>query len=84
MLPIKAATGNMALSIPSATRTTLNMRIAIIGAGAVGAYVGGYLAHDDRDIVLIDPWPAHVEAMNADGLRLEGQSDAECFTSTLR
>ena len=60
------------------------MRIAIIGAGAVGAYVAGYLARDGHDLVLVDPWPAHVEAMNASGLKLEGMSDAECFTSTVR
>jgi 2-dehydropantoate 2-reductase len=57
------------------------MRIAIVGAGAVGAYVGGYLARGGHDLVLVDPWPAHVEAMNAGGLRLEGMSDAECFTA---
>ena len=57
------------------------MRIAIIGAGAVGSYVGGYLARDGHDLVLVDPWPAHVEAMNAGGLRLEGMSEAECFTA---
>ena len=60
------------------------MRIAIIGAGAVGAYVGGYLGRDGHDLVLVDPWPAHVEAMNAGGLRLEGMSDAECFTAKVR
>ena len=60
------------------------MRIAIIGAGAVGSYVGGYLARDGHDLVLIDPWPAHVEAMNAGGLVLEGMSEAECFTARVR
>jgi 2-dehydropantoate 2-reductase len=60
------------------------MRIAIVGAGAVGSYVGGYLARDGHDLVLVDPWPAHVEAMNANGLRLEGMSDAECFTARVR
>jgi len=60
------------------------MRIAIIGAGAVGAYVGGYLARDGHDLVLVDPWPAHVEAMNGIGLKLEGMSEAECFTTQVR
>ena len=39
------------------------VRIAVIGAGAVGAYVGGGFAAAGHDVVLIDPWPAHVEAM---------------------
>ncbi len=60
------------------------MRIAIIGAGAVGAYVGGHLARDGHDLVMVDPWPAHVEAMNAGGLALVGMSDAECFTAKVR
>jgi 2-dehydropantoate 2-reductase len=60
------------------------MRIAIIGAGAVGAYVGGYLARDGHDLTLVDPWPAHVDTMNASGVRLEGMSEEECFTARVR
>jgi len=45
-------------------------RIAIVGAGAVGAWVGGCMALAGHDVTLIDPWPAHVAAMNRDGLRL--------------
>ena len=56
-------------------------RIAIVGAGAVGAYVGGYLARAGEDVVLIDPWPANVEAINRDGLTLTGMTEAECFTT---
>jgi 2-dehydropantoate 2-reductase len=47
-------------------------RIAVFGAGAVGGYVGGHLARAGQDVCLIDPWPEHVEAINASGLRLEG------------
>jgi len=47
-------------------------RIVILGAGAVGGYVGGHLARAGEDITLIDPWPEHVDAINAGGLRLEG------------
>ncbi len=60
------------------------MRIAIVGAGAVGASVGGHLARDGHDLVIVDPWPAHVEAMNSGGLALAGMSDAECFTARVR
>lgn len=59
-------------------------RIAIIGAGAVGAYVGGYLSRAGHDVVLVDPWPAHVDAMNRDGLALAGTTEAECFTTPVR
>src|SRR5262245_16605427 len=47
-------------------------RIAFMGAGAVGSYVGGHLTRAGQDVTLIDPWPDHVETINRDGLRLEG------------
>ncbi len=59
----------------------MSERIAIVGAGAVGAYVGGYLARAGEDVVLIDPWPANVDAINRDGLSLSGMTEAECFTT---
>lgn len=55
-------------------------RIAVIGAGAVGGYVGGHLARTGQDVTLIDPWPAHVEAMRAHGLELEGVTPEESCT----
>jgi 2-dehydropantoate 2-reductase len=48
------------------------MRIAIIGAGAIGSVVGGMLTRAGKDVTLIDQWPAHVEAMRRHGLRLSG------------
>lgn len=46
------------------------MRVAIVGAGAVGGLVGGHLARTGHDVTLIDGWPAHVAAMRAGGLVL--------------
>ncbi|GAB4440345.1 MAG: 2-dehydropantoate 2-reductase [Chloroflexi bacterium OHK40] len=46
------------------------MRIAIIGAGAIGGVIGFYLANV-ADVVLVDPWAEHVAAINAAGLRCE-------------
>ena len=48
------------------------MRIAVMGAGAIGANVGGMLTRAGYDVTLLDQWPAHVEAMKAHGLRLSG------------
>jgi 2-dehydropantoate 2-reductase len=45
--------------------------IAIMGAGAVGSYVGGMLTLAGERVVLIDAWPAHVERMRARGLTIE-------------
>jgi 2-dehydropantoate 2-reductase len=62
----------------------MSNRIVIVGAGAVGGYVGGYLARAGKDVTLIDPWPAHVEKMRADGLTLEGLSEEECFNTPVK
>src|SRR5205085_998759 len=41
----------------------MNKRIAVVGAGALGGYVGGALAHLGHDVTLIDAWPEHVETI---------------------
>jgi 2-dehydropantoate 2-reductase len=56
------------------------MRMALLGAGAVGGYVGGYLAHAGHDVTLIDLWPAHIEAMRTSGLELSGPEGATRVT----
>jgi 2-dehydropantoate 2-reductase len=55
-------------------------RIAIVGAGALGGYVGGSLARLGHDITLIDPWPENVETIRARGLELDGVTPEEKFT----
>ena len=55
----------------------MQKRIAVVGAGAVGGYVGASLAHAGHDVTLIDPWPAHVEAIRANGMNLSGMTEAE-------
>ncbi|HRK18945.1 MAG TPA: 2-dehydropantoate 2-reductase [Hyphomicrobiaceae bacterium] len=58
----------------------MSERIAVVGAGAVGGYLGAHIARDGRDVVLIDAWPEHVEAMRTRGLVIEGMTEAEGFT----
>lgn len=60
----------------------MGRHIAFMGAGALGGYVGGYLAHHGQDVTLIDFWPEHVEAIRARGLALDGVTDEEKFTVT--
>jgi 2-dehydropantoate 2-reductase len=52
-------------------------RIVVVGAGAIGGYTGGSLAHNGFDVTLIDPWPEHIETIRRDGLSLEGISPEE-------
>jgi 2-dehydropantoate 2-reductase len=57
-------------------------RIAVVGAGALGGYVGGTLAHLGHDVTLIDAWPEHVETIRARGLELDGVTPEERFVVT--
>ncbi len=48
------------------------MRVAVMGAGAVGCYYGAMLARAGHDVVLIGR-PQHVQAVQQHGLRLQMQ-----------
>ena len=49
------------------------MKIAVMGAGAVGCYYGGMLARAGHDVTLIGR-AQHVEAVRRSGLRLESKA----------
>ena len=55
----------------------MGKRIAFVGAGALGGYVGGHMTRAGHDVILIDPWPEHVERMRSQGLELTGTTAAE-------
>jgi 2-dehydropantoate 2-reductase len=63
-------------------RRIMGKRIAIVGAGALGGYAGGYFARNGADVTLIDPWPLHIETIRAKGLELDGMTDEERFVVT--
>ncbi|SDF16840.1 ketopantoate reductase family protein [Thalassobaculum litoreum] len=47
------------------------MRIVVMGAGGVGGYFGAYLAQAGHDVAFVARG-AHLDALQRDGLRLEG------------
>ncbi|MCG8507963.1 MAG: 2-dehydropantoate 2-reductase, partial [Rhodospirillales bacterium] len=51
--------------------------IAIVGAGAVGGYVGGLMAKSGLDVTLIEPWPEHVSYIHENGIQLHGVTPDE-------
>lgn len=59
----------------------MDKRIAFVGAGAIGGYVGGHLSRAGHDVTLIDPWPAHIEAIRAKGLEISGMTPEESCTA---
>ncbi|MGB3424310.1 MAG: 2-dehydropantoate 2-reductase [Castellaniella sp.] len=54
------------------------MKIAIIGCGAMGSVYAGLLAGAGHEVLAIDRGAAHVEAINRDGLIVEGASGHRC------
>ena len=53
------------------------MQVTIVGAGAIGGTIGAFLGRAGHEVLLVDAVREHVEAVNRDGLRIEG---AEAFT----
>jgi 2-dehydropantoate 2-reductase len=51
----------------------LRWQVAVMGAGAVGCYYGGMLARAGHNVTLIGR-PQHVQAVQAQGLRMETQT----------
>ncbi|MBI2909287.1 MAG: 2-dehydropantoate 2-reductase [Chloroflexi bacterium] len=44
--------------------------MAVLGTGATGSSIGADLTRAGHDVILVDQWPAHVEAMKAHGLHV--------------
>jgi 2-dehydropantoate 2-reductase len=47
------------------------MKIAVLGAGAMGSLFGGLFSEAGNDVALIDVWREGVDALNTGGLRIE-------------
>lgn len=50
------------------------MKIAVVGTGAMGCVYAGLLAEAGNEVWAVDVWREHVDAINSEGLRLEGAS----------
>jgi 2-dehydropantoate 2-reductase len=48
------------------------VRYVVVGAGAIGGTIGARLARDGHDVLLCDADDEHVDAVNANGLAIEG------------
>ena len=46
--------------------------VVIVGAGAMGGLFGGLMAEQGLPVTLVDTWADHVNAINAQGLRMVG------------
>ena len=48
------------------------MKIAIVGTGAMGSIYAARLAEAGNEVWAVDAWQAHVDAINANGLCVDG------------
>ncbi len=60
------------------------MKIAVVGAGAMGSLFGAMLAEAGNEVWLYDVWLKHMQTINQDGLRIEreGKSRAVKIKAT--
>jgi 2-dehydropantoate 2-reductase len=53
------------------------VRVTIVGAGAIGGITGAYMARNSVDVTLVEQSDEHLEAIRRDGLQIDG---IETFT----
>ena len=49
-----------------------DLKVAVLGAGAMGCLFGGLLAEKGLNVMLIDVWKEHVDKINKNGLKMDG------------
>ena len=59
----------------------MGVRIAIVGAGAVGGYVGAHMAEAGEDVTFVDPWPENIEVLRNRGFTISHLQDVPEFTT---
>ena len=52
----------------------MSMKIVVVGAGATGAVMGGYLALAGESVCFLDPYEAHMSACRENGLTIKAAS----------
>ena len=57
------------------------MKIAVIGAGAMGSIYAGLMAEAGNEVWVVDLWQDHIDAINQNGLRIEGVSGDRVVSS---
>jgi 2-dehydropantoate 2-reductase len=62
----------------------MGKKIAVVGAGAVGGYVGAHIARAGEEIMFIDPWPEHVAHMRKAGLKVTHAREVAEFVVPVR
>jgi 2-dehydropantoate 2-reductase len=56
----------------------MDKQIAVLGTGGIGSCIGADLTRAGHNVLLIDQWPAHVEAMKTQGLHVTMRGEESC------
>jgi 2-dehydropantoate 2-reductase len=56
------------------------MKIAVVGAGAMGSLFGAMLSEAGNEVWLYDVWVEHVKTINKDGLRIEREGQTRTLS----
>jgi 2-dehydropantoate 2-reductase len=49
----------------------MQRKIAVLGAGAIGSSIGADLTEAGYDVTIVDQWPAQVEMLKSEGIRVQ-------------
>jgi ketopantoate reductase len=60
----------------------MGKKMAVVGTGAAGSYIGAFLTREGHDLVLSDMWGEHVDKMNADGIVSFSRQKSSDITSS--
>jgi len=53
----------------------MDKRMLFIGGGAIGSYLGAFLARAGHEVTIVDPWPEQVETLRSRGIAVTGPHD---------
>jgi len=53
----------------------MSEKILLVGAGAIGSYIGAFLARAGHDVTLVDAWAEQVETIRRQGIAVTGPHD---------
>ena len=62
----------------------MGKRIVIVGAGAIGGYVGANMVRAGEDVTFVDAWAEHVQEMRRDGLHITCMEPGNSFHVPVR
>src|SRR5262245_35505267 len=66
------STARQPLDHPPDQEDHMGKKLLFVGAGAIGSYLGSFLARAGHDVTIIDGWAEQVETIRRDGISVTG------------